>query len=255
MKITKIIKKRNNQYQILLSDNTSLSFYDDTIIHFNLLAKKDFSEEELKNIIKYNNDSSAYYKALSYLKSKLRTKKEVITKLKNLGYSEDIIAKTIQKLIVQKYLNDELYITSYIADQVNLTLKGPKKIMQELVKLGFKEDLINSYLNKYDKEIWQEKIEKFIAKKIKSNHNLSQKLLIAKLKTDLINLGYNSELVGKIVTCIDYPADDAILTKEINKAYRKYSKKYKDKELEFKIKSYLYAKGFNSNVNISDYID
>ena len=44
MKITKIIKKRNNQYQILLSDNTSLSFYDDTIIHFNLLAKKDFSE-------------------------------------------------------------------------------------------------------------------------------------------------------------------------------------------------------------------
>lgn len=255
MKITKITKKKNNQYQILLSDNTSLSFYDDTIIHFNLLAKKEFSEEELKNIIKYNNDSSAYYKALAYIKSKLRTKKEVITKLKGLGYSDDIIAKTVQKLTTQKYLNDELYITSYIADQVNLTLKGPKKIAYELTKLGFKEDLIYSYLNKYDNAIWQDKINKVIAKKIKSNHNLSPKLLITKIKNDLLNLGYESELVSKLVNNIDYAEDNTILAKEIKKAYRKYSKKYQDIELEFKIKNYLYSKGFNSNVNISDYID
>ena len=41
MKIEKFKKKKNNIYEIILSDNTSLSFYDDTILKYNLLLTKD----------------------------------------------------------------------------------------------------------------------------------------------------------------------------------------------------------------------
>ena len=59
MKIEKIIKKKNNLYQILLSDNTSLSFYDETIIKYNLLVKKEFDSKLLAEIVTYNNNIKA----------------------------------------------------------------------------------------------------------------------------------------------------------------------------------------------------
>ena len=86
MEIKKITKKKNNLYQILLSDNTSLSFYDDTIIKYNLLVNKVFDDKRFYEIVLYNKEVEAYYKALNYINAKLRTKKEMADKLKNLGY-------------------------------------------------------------------------------------------------------------------------------------------------------------------------
>ncbi|HIS12239.1 MAG TPA: RecX family transcriptional regulator, partial [Candidatus Onthocola stercoravium] len=160
MEIKKISKKKNNLYQILLSDNTSLSFYDDTIIKYSLLINRSFDDKTLQEMLAFNNQSAAYYKALSYIKAKLRTKKEIEDKLKKLGYTNNVVLNTIKRLEKQKYLNDDIYIKAYISDQVNLTLKGPKKISQELIKLGFKEEIVNTYIDKYSNDLWEEKIIK-----------------------------------------------------------------------------------------------
>lgn len=255
MKIEKINKKKNNQYQVILSDNTSLSFYDDTIIKFNLLSKKEFDKKKLEEIIAYNSNLDAYYSALKFIKTKLRTKKEIEEKLKKLGYKKEVIEKTIKKLENQKYLNDEIYIKSYIADQVNLSLKGPNKIIYELEKLGFKKEIIDEYLEEYSEELWEERVKKIIQKRIKTNHNYSKVFLQNKLRGELNNLGYDNKLINSNIANMDYQDSKDILIKEIMKAKKKYSKKYQGRELEFKIKNYLYSKGFNIDVNINDYMD
>ena len=127
MKIEKIIKKNKNVYQIKFSDNTSLNFYDDTIIKYNLLVNKNVDEATYKEALLFNQKAEAYYKAINYINQKLRTKKEIEKKLKD--YNKDIVNEVIAKLEEQKYLNDDIYIKSYINDQINLTLKGPKKIV------------------------------------------------------------------------------------------------------------------------------
>ena len=254
MKIEKISKKNSNMYQILLSDNTSLSFYDDTIIYYNLLANKEFSEAKLKEMLTYNSNVAAYYKALSYIKAKLRTKREVTAKLRSLGYSDTVINSVITKLTNQNYLNDDLYLKCYLTDQVNLTLKGPNKITNELVKLGFNIEDINEKLSCYEKEIWQEKVDKIIAKKIKSNHNLSKAMLQNKLRQDLKNMGYAKDLIDNSIAKMDYKDDDSIIKKEVAKAYKKYSTKYSGSELNFRIKHYLYTKGFSNDISLSDYL-
>ena len=245
MKIEKIIKKKNNLYQILLSDNTSLSFYDETIIKYNLLVKKEFDSKLLAEIVTYNNNIKAYYEALKYIQSKLRTKKEVIDKLKKKNYSNDIINKTIKRLEEQKYLNDSIYIKSYINDQINLSLNGPKKIIHELEKLGFKNENISAYLTQYDSIVWQEKIKKIIEKKVKANHNLSKYALLKKIKSDLYNLGYDQNLIIEEISQIDLNNEEDILTNTFKKELRKLQKKYNGKELKDKLKYNLYKKGFN----------
>lgn len=254
MEIRKISKKKNNLYQILLSDNTSLSFYDDTIIKYNLLGNKNIDDKLLKEILAYNNEISAYYKAIDYIKVKLRTKKEIEDKLKKYGYTSNIIENTIKKLVNQKYINDDFYINAYINDQINLTLKGPNKINQELILLGFKEEVIKSCLDKYNGSLWEEKIKKIINKKIKNNHTLSKKMLINKIRNDLIKLGYEIEIINKLLSNIDYQDDELIINKEISKAIKKYSKKYQGKYLEAKIKMYLYSKGIDYNIDINNYL-
>ena len=253
MKVERIVKQKNNQYKVILSDKTSLSFYDDTIIKCNLLSKREFDEKKLEEIVNYNNSVSAYYDALKYIKSKLRTKKEIKDKLRGKNFSDDIIDKTIKRLEEQMYLNDELYIKCYVADQINLTLKGPKKIVYELEKLGFKSSVVEKYLD-CDAYFWQERIKKIIEKKIKSNHNYSKKILQNKIKQDLVNLGYSNDIIGNLVEDINYQDDEAIIKREIVKANKKYSKKYQGKELELKIKQYLYNKGFTNLTDISNYL-
>ncbi|MFR5856709.1 MAG: hypothetical protein ACLUFU_02730 [Bacilli bacterium] len=139
-----------------------------------------------------------------------------------------------------------MYIKSYINDQINLTLNGPKKILFELEKLGFKD--IYKYMYMFDDVNWQEKIEKIISKKVKSNHNLSVIMLKNKIKNDLINLGYSKDLFQDVVENYVLLDNEEIINKEINKFKKKYKNKYSEEEMNYKLKYYLNQKGFNTEM-------
>ncbi len=247
MKKISNIKKKNNKYIITLGDNTQLEFYSDTLIKYNLLKPRELSDIEFKEIINYNNYYEAFNKSLKLIGNKQRTKKELKDKLKD--YPKEVIDKVIKKLEELGYLNEKNYIDSYINDQINLGTKGPKYIKRELEKLNLNLDYINEALLNIDKNIWKTKLEKLVNKKIKTNKNLSKNNLLMKLKNDLINLGYEKDLINSVLNNIDIEESNEILEKEYQKEYKKLSKKYNGKELETKLKYNLYKKGFNlSNI-------
>lgn len=243
MKIIKITKKKNNTYEIIFSDQTSLNFYDDVIIRYNLLKPRELSKSEIEEIIKYNDEVSAYKTAIKFIAYKLRTKKEVEKKLKD--FPDYIINKTIDRLTKEKYLNDELYIKSYTNDQINLGSKGPKKIYNELLASGLNPSLIASYLEEYPREVWQEKINKIITKKYKANRNLSNQMFIQKVKKDLINLGYSLEDINDVLNEFKFSSDKNNLKELYQKEMRKLSNKYEGEILKNKLKQRLYQKGYS----------
>lgn len=245
MEIQSFKKKNGNIYEIKFKDNTKLSLYDDTIIKYNLLVNKKIATKTLKEILDFNQKIEAYYKALKYLSIKMRTKYEISNYLIKNNYDEKIILETIKRLEKEKYLDDTLYIKSYINDQINLSLKGPQKIRQELLKLGFKEEIFQDYLNSFSNDIWQEKIMKIITKKVKSNHNLSDKMLKEKTKQYFLKEGYFLNQILENIDNFEFTIDDNILMKEFNKECIKLSKKYRGYELQNKLKYNLYRKGFD----------
>lgn len=255
MKIIKITKKKN-LYNILLSDKTSLSFYEDTIIKYNLLKPQEISKKELEEIIKYNNEVTAYNIALKYITSKLRTRKEIRKKLKD--YDNNVIENVIKRLEKNGLINDTLYIKSYINDQVNLTNNGPKKITRALENLGFKKEMILLELENIEEYLWNDKINKIISKKLNSNHNLSKAMFERKIQVYLINLGYEKQQFDKILKDVNIIVNDDILKREYNKIKNRLSRKYEGNVLTIKIKNNLYQKGFDINkINeiVSDSLD
>lgn len=241
-KISKI-KKINNKYTIILSDNSSLSFYSDTLIKYNLLKPREISDKELEEVINYNNYIEAYNKALTYTSYKQRTKKEIKDKLCN--YSIDVIDKVIKKLDELCLLDEKKYIEAFINDQINLGNKGPFYIKKELKKLNINIDYIDEILNNIKEDVWIEKVKKIVDKKINTNKKLSKESLLLKIKNDLILLGYSKNIIDKVLSNIIIEEDNEVIEMAFDKEYNRLSKKYKDKELEKKVKYNLYKKGFS----------
>ena len=59
----------------------------------------------------------------------------------------------------------------------------------------------------------------------------------------MVNLGYDTLTISKVVNDFDFSNDKDIAKKEYEKLYKKLSRKYEGKELEYKIKEKLYQKG------------
>lgn len=241
-KISKI-KKSNNKYTIILSDNSSLSFYSDTLIKYNLLKPREISDKELEEVINYNNYIEAYNKALTYISYKQRTKKEIKDKLCN--YSNDVSDKVIEKLDELGLLDEKRYIEAFINDQINLGIKGPFYMKKELEKLNINSYYIDEFLNNIKDNIWIEKVKKIVDKKINTNRKLPKERLLLKIKNDLILLGYSKNIIDKVLSNIIIEEGNEVIERAFDKEYKRLSKKYKDKELENKIKYNLYKKGFN----------
>lgn len=243
MKKISRIKKNNNKYTIILSDNSSLSFYSDTLIKYNLLKPKEISDKELEEIINYNNFIDAYNKALKYISFKVRTKKEIKDKL--CDYSKSIVDDVINRLDELGLLDERKYVEAFVNDQINLGNKGPFYIKKQLEKLNLDSNLIDDVISNVDENVWIEKIKKLVDKKISANRKLSKERLLLKIKNDLIIMGYNKDTINKILNNINIEENDDALKKEFEKEYRKLSRKYCSKELDNKLKYNLYKKGFS----------
>lgn len=241
MKIISYEKKANSKYKVKLDNDEEITLYDNVILNNNLLITKEILDKDL--LLKENQFYEAYNKAIKYIGIKLRTKKEIINYLYK-KYDKDIIDEVVNNITDQGYLNDELYVKSYINDQINLSNNGYYKILKDLLNKDIEESLIRKYLDQVDENIWKNKINKIVEKKIKNNSKYSSSYLKEKILYDLNNLGYDKNDILNIVNSFDIKEDDNIFEKDFNIILSKLSKKYRGNELKLHMINKLMAKGY-----------
>lgn len=242
MKILKYTKLKNNQYKINLDNGEEIKLYDDIILQENLLLTKEINKEQLSKIIASNDYFVAYYKALKLINMRLRSEKELRTILHK-TFTSKLVDEVIDSLKKEGYLDSKTYITSYIHDALILTLKGPNKIKKELLNMNFKEEEITTLLPKED-TIWEERINKYLNKKLKMSNNSSNQKLKIKMQQELINLGYNTDMINAKLNNIIFPSDRNNLVKDYQKIKTKLERKKID-NLNYQLVSKLLQKGYN----------
>ena len=236
MYINKYKKIGKNKYKVYL-ERQELSLYEDIILKYDLLLKKDITLEELDKIVKDNREYEAYDNALNYIETRMRSKKELKTYLKRKEYDDKLIKKILTKIEELGLLDETSYIKAYINDKITLSNDGPYKIKRNLLEQDFKEEDIDNYLYSIDEEIWKEKINKLIDKKKSIMQNKSYYMFINKIKEYLFNLGYDNEQIDDYLSKIEYSSN--ALENDYNKALKKY------KNDTNKIINYLLRKGYN----------
>ena len=247
MEILKFKKIGKSKYKIYF-ENEEITLYEDVILKYDLLLKKNIDLNLLEEVLESNKYYELYNSALNYISIKMRNEKEIRDYLLKKDASDKDINNIIKDFYDKNLLNNKLYITSFINDSINLKEMGPLKIRNDLIKNGFDEYEIDEYLNTIEDSILEEKIKKYVNKHI-SNKKISTNMMKLKLLNDLNIKGYSKEMVYPLIENISLD-DESNIKDEYNKAYKKYSNRYKDKELDNKIMNYLLRKGYNySEIN------
>ena len=236
MKINKFKKVGKNKYKIIF-DNTDLTLYEDVILKYDLLIRKEVDLDLIDKIIEENKYEDAFESSVSYIEIKMRNKKEIIDYLRKKEFNESHINYAVNKLNKLNLLNEKRYIEAFINDKVNLTLDGPYKIRKALLDYDLSENDIDNYLNTFSSDIWESKLNKIINKKKSLMKNKSYTMFINKLKLDLYNMGYDKYMIDNMLMNIEYSSN--AIDKEIEKAKKKFKN---DKN---KIISSLLRKGYN----------
>lgn len=193
MEIIKYEKKAGSNYQVYLSDGRKIKLNEDVILKYKLLYKKEIDEFLLEEIINENNNYNIYDKCVNYIGVRLRSINEIKEYMERKGVSSEVINNTLERLINNKLLDDEVFTRAFIKDKMNFTTMGPYRIELELQKHKIDNHIIKKYLAEIDEKLLEEKINKQITKLIKSNKNKAN--LKNKIYNNLLNLGYSNELI------------------------------------------------------------
>ena len=240
MKIAKYKILKSNKYEVTLENGESINLYEDVILKEELLLKKEITN--LDRITKINEEYEVYDVALKYLNHHVISIKGMKDYLEKKKYDLQIVDKTIDNLKCKGYLNDEFYAKCYISDHINLSNDGPYKIIKHLEELDITSDIYAQYLHKYN-DTWKDRINKYISKNLKTNKK-STYFFKSKMLMNLINLGYDKEMINDCLNKISIDNLDELKEIEKNKIRKKLERKYSGDELERKIKEKLYQKGF-----------
>lgn len=246
LKVELIGKIQSGKYKVKIDDKI-INTYDDVLINNKLIYKKEIDNDMLDKINSDNLYYDAYNKTVSYILKHQRATSEIYEYLKKFEISDIDKEKIMEKLKNNGLLNDRQYVKSYIADAINLSKDGPNKIKKYLMDKNINEMIIDEELFKIDQDVLIDKILKLMKKKFNNNNKYSEYQLKQKITLELINLGYDKDLIDSLIDNFNFD-ENALLEKEYDKLYSKLSKRYKDYELTNKIKQKLYSKGFDINL-------
>ncbi len=138
---------------------------------------------------------SAFDKAVNLLAFKDRTKHEIISKLKEKGYSSEEIEDAVDKLSYYGYLNDQNYTISYIKD--NTSKKGKRLIINELGQKGIDRFIIESACEEVEMD--EISVIENIVKKRFSQINLSDEKSYRRVVNYFLRRGFAFDNVKKVL--------------------------------------------------------
>ncbi|MEG1647302.1 MAG: RecX family transcriptional regulator [Bacilli bacterium] len=244
MKINKIKKLSSGKYKILFENKEKIITYDDVIIKNKILYNQNINSNTYQEI---NNDTvyyDIYNKTLNYISRKMRSKKEIMKFLEKFNLEENEKETIMKNLIDNGFINDIQFVKAFIADKLHLSNNGPHKIKEELLNHDIDESIIDEEFKNVNQEDIVNKLKKMIVKKANLNHKYSDYIFKQKLLYELVNLGYDKNIIISILDNQSFNNNN-IIKSEYDKIYSKLSKKYQGNELIYKIKEKLYQKGFD----------
>ena len=109
---------------------------------------QEISEEEYTGLEETVNIRRAYNCAVSLLSRRDHSKKELLQKLRDKGYSVGAEA-AIQKLCDGGYVDDERFCRLFASELVRLKGYGRKRVEQELYRKGISRDIIYDVLEEF----------------------------------------------------------------------------------------------------------
>ena len=164
----------------------------DTAVKNGLKIGKDVDKKFVIDMIFDSEKQSAFNKTANYMKSSIKTVKQIKEYLNKKGYDEAVINAVVEKLKEYKYLDDSQYVTAFV--NTNKSKYGVRKLREKLKQKGV-ADVNLSVLDDYEEDVdaLKKVAEKYMSHKEKTPENFN------KLYRFLAMRGYNFDDINACV--------------------------------------------------------
>ena len=154
----------------------------------------------------------------------------------------------MDKLVKKGYLDDEKLCMEQIQALSN-SLYGPKQIISKLKQRGLKEDCILACMEQSKLKEYEYALS-YATKALKQSQKSSVTKTKNTIRNKLMTRGYSNSTIEKVVSELDYSSnkenEDVLLEKLIQKAIKRYERKYSGYDLKTRIYRYCLTQGFHS---------
>lgn len=249
--ITKVsAQKKAGRYNIFLDGTYAFSASEKTLAEFVLLKGKELTSEQIDQIKKFDQDAKATDLAARYLSYQPRTIFEIQQYLLKHQISNEAIQAAIGELSDLGYLDDRQYVKLFLKNNFRVGRDGPRSVTNKLKQKGIDSQIIEEELMEPTSSDWLEICQRLLKSLRHQIGKISERALKQKAITKLMAHGFDLAIAQAAVEAQDFAADEeeklSALKKQGIKAYKKY-RHYDKREREYKIKSYLFAHGFESS--------
>lgn len=164
---------------------------------YNLKEGEELSEKKYNEIMDNVVLARAKMTALQYLSYKDRTKREVIRKLKEKGFTKEVTKKTVIALMNYGYINDLEFSKKFVKQRVNVKGYGKYKVVRELKEKGVSDEIIETVTENIDNDELETALR--IAIKKARNLDLNEYKDKQKLYAYLQRRGYSYDKIKTVV--------------------------------------------------------
>ncbi len=198
-------KRTKDWYVIYLNDGREVLSYIDFILKFKIKTGKHLTEEEISEIKSISDLILAKETAYKFLSYKPRTQKEVEDKLRQKGFTQDIISKVIEDIKRYGFINDIEYARNFVLNRTKSKSLGKIALKQSLLLKGIPNEIIEQVLEEREKLIDEFEIAFELARKklklLKSSKKKkrNENELKRKIYEFLTRRGFTWETIGRVI--------------------------------------------------------
>ena len=150
-------------------------------------------------------DEEALSRVASYCSTAEHCRAEISEKLQRWGIAYDTIARILDRLESEKFIDDERFCRAFVNDKFRFSKWGKMKIAQGLYMKKIPSDVAWRYLNEIDEEEYLAVLRGLLASKKKSVHAQDEYELNGKLMRFAMSRGFELKDIRR---CIDVPDEE-----------------------------------------------
>ena len=220
----------------------------DDYVQYGLRKGITITKKQLQSFEEHIDSELLYQRCLRKLSLKDRTIYEMRKWLKETELADDLEVNTLVGKLLQKgYLDDEKLCIEQILALSN-SLYGPKQIITKLKQRGIKEDCILACMEQLKIKEYEYALT-YAIKALKQSQKSSVTKTKNTIRNKLMMRGYSNSTIEKVVSELDYSSnkenENVLLEKLIQKAMKRYERKYRGYDLKTRIYRYCLTQGFH----------
>ena len=220
----------------------------DDYVQYGLRKGITITKKQLQSFEEHIDSEQLYQRCLHKLSLKDRTVYEMRKWLKETELADDPEVNTlVDKLLQKGYLDDEKLCIEQILALSN-SLYGPKQIITKLKQRGIKEDCILACMEQLKIKEYEYALT-YAIKALKQSQKSSVTKTKNTIRNKLMMRGYSNSTIEKVVSELDYSSnkenENVLLEKLIQKAMKRYERKYRGYDLKTRIYRYCLTQGFH----------